>query len=105
MANAMVSPNPNVVTPSLAQYVSQSPHQGVRNPVDYDPYKNIMDTLYSRRKMTIQVTPIENGYVVAISMHEGELPRLFYAADLADVGQQITAFGVTKELEGKGANT
>lgn len=72
----------------------------------YDPYTNVMDTICTRRTMTIQVTPIENGYVVAITADApGMVPRLFYATDLNDVGQQITAFGVTQELEGKGANT
>ncbi len=84
-----------------AQPIVQAP----RKFGDYDPHKNIMDNLYSKRSMTIQVTPIENGYVVAIADAPNMMPRLFYATDLADVGQQITAFGVTQELEGKGANT
>jgi len=86
---------------TLGHYPSAGP---IKNR-DYDPHTNTMDNLYSKRTMTIQVTPTENGYVVAIADNPGILPRLFYATDLADVGQQITAFGVTQELEGKGANT
>lgn len=55
--------------------------------------------------MLIQVTPIENGYVIGISTEHGSMPRLIYATDLADVGQQITAFAVTLELGGRGAKT
>jgi len=100
--HAMVSGKKLVVdSPTLAQYASAGP---IKN-TDYDPHTNVMDNLYSKRTMTIQVTPIENGYVVAIADGPGMLPRLIYAKDLNDVGQQITAFGVTQELEGKGANT
>jgi len=55
--------------------------------------------------MLIQVTKIENGYVLGISDKGGSLLRLIYASDLTDVGQQITAFAVARELEGKGAKT
>lgn len=84
-----------------AQPIMQAP----RKFGDYDPHTNVMDNLYSKRTMTIQVTPIENGYVAAIGEGMDSIPRLLYAKDLNDVGQQITAFGVTQELEGKGANT
>ncbi len=55
--------------------------------------------------MSCQVAKIENGYVIGISDGRGSMARLIYATDLTDVGQQITAFAVTMELEGKGAKT
>ncbi len=104
--NAMVAGKKLVVdSPTLGQYAQQPITQAQRKFGDYDPHKNIINNLYSKQSMTIQVTPIENGYVVAIADAPGMVPRLIYAKDLNDVGQQITAFGVTQELEGKGANT
>lgn len=100
-----MDPKKVVKAPTIAQYATQPVAQAPRKFGDYDPYANVMDNLYSKRTMTVQVTPIENGYVVAIADAPSMMPRLFYATDLADVGQQITAFGVTQELEGKGANT
>lgn len=105
--NAMVAPNsvaPQGIS-SLGQYATQPVAQAPRKFGAYYPHTNVMDNLYSKRTMTIQVTPIENGYVVAIGEGMDSIPRLLYAKDLNDVGQQITAFGVTQELEGKGANT
>ncbi len=55
--------------------------------------------------LLIQVTKIENGYVLGISDDRGSMARLIYATDLTDVGQQITAFAVALELGGKGAKT
>ena len=66
---------------------------------------SVREVLTARTAMYIQVTPIENGYVVAIAKERISIPRLIYATDLTDVGHQITAFGVTQKLEDTGAKT
>lgn len=65
----------------------------------------VRDNISMRASMIIQVTPIENWYVIGISTERGSMPRLIYATDLTDVGHQITAFAVALELEGKCAKT
>ncbi len=65
----------------------------------------IRSSLTGQLGMLIQVTKIENGYVLGISDDQGSMARLIYATDLTDIGQQITAFAVARELEGKGAKT
>lgn len=66
---------------------------------------DVRDSISMQASMLIQVSPIENGYVIGISTERGAMPRLIYATDLTDVGHKITAFAVTLELEGKGAKT
>lgn len=61
----------------------------------------IRSSLTGQLGMLIQVTKIENGYVLGISDDQDSMARLIYATDLTDIGQQITAFAVARELEGK----
>jgi len=103
---------PATSNPYAAKFVmGKSHHDPLTN---YDPctdtYRPVEEAsvravLSAHVALYIQVTPIDNGYVVAIADEPGAVPRLIYATDLTDVGHQITAFGVTQKLEDTGAKT
>ena len=44
---------------------------------------------------------VENGYVIEYVMKEGEPPREYFAEDLKDAGERITALCVGKALQGE----
>ena len=74
-------------------------------PFGHDAEQAALGSITRRACMTIQVTPIENGYVIELSTDRGAPSRLIYATDLTDVGQQITAFAVSQALGCKDGKT
>ena len=44
---------------------------------------------------------VENGYIVEYVLKEGEPPREYFAEDLKDAGERITALCVGKTLKGE----
>lgn len=79
--------------------VANYPGQGIYQPIYYPPVAP--DTHIAGFVGNFRIRQVENGYLVEVAMKHGDFMKEYFAENLKDAGERITALCVEKALKGE----